>query len=144
MSGPIEKQRIADIGGRLMQTATLMLSVLGALPAAATATDPPAAKEPAPLSVSERKRILGERDRLDLQAAAFKAQGKYAEAIAAAEKMLAINRRVFGDAQNLDTAVRLNNLGLLYVSGGDYAKAEPVCRKSCEIYKTILGERNPL
>jgi CHAT domain-containing protein/Tfp pilus assembly protein PilF len=144
MSGPIEKQSIANIGGRLMQTATLMLSVLGALPAAATATDPPAAKEPAPLSMPMRKRLLDERDRLDRQSAAFQAQGKYAEAIAAAEKVLAIDRRVFGDVQNLDTAVRLNNLGLLYVSAADYAKAEPVCRKSCEIYKTILGETNPL
>ncbi len=64
---------------------------------AALAADPlPAGKAGASADV-ERIRLLAERDRYNKESSDLQNQGKYAEAIVAAEKMLLIERRVFGD-----------------------------------------------
>ena len=41
-------------------------------------------------------------------------------------------------------AESLSGLGFLYFELGDYAKAEPLCRKGLAIRKKALGEMHPL
>src|SRR5690349_21445598 len=49
------------------------------------------------LTPSERRQRLRERDQLEAEAKKLRAANKLAEAIAAGEKMLAIERQLFGD-----------------------------------------------
>ena len=69
-------------------------------------------------------------------------QGKYAEAITAAEKLLVIVEEEKGP-DNQGVGVCLNVLGGLYNSFGDYEKAEKKIKRALEIFKG-LGERYSL
>ena len=42
-----------------------------------------------------------------------------------------------------DYAASLNNLGLMYQSVGDYARAEELTRRATEIWKETLGDKHP-
>ena len=55
---------------------------------------------------------------------------------------LAIRKKVLGE-EHPDTAASLNNLGGLYRSMGDYAKAEPLYSRALEIRKKVFGEKHP-
>jgi CHAT domain-containing protein/Tfp pilus assembly protein PilF len=70
-------------------------------------------------------------------------QGKYAEAIPAAEKLLVIVEEEKGpDHQGV--GVCLNVLGGLYNSFGDYEKAEVKLKRALEIYKKLGVTDSPL
>ncbi len=69
-------------------------------------------------------------------------EGRYAEAVRVAEKVLAARERLFGP-DHPDTATTLNDLGLLYDTMGDYAKAEPLYRRSLAIREKALGPKHP-
>jgi tetratricopeptide (TPR) repeat protein len=60
-------------------------------------------------------------------------QGRYQEAIKIAEKVLAISEKALGP-DHPRVATSLNALALLYYSLGDYAKAEPLYKRSLVIW----------
>ncbi|OHE17304.1 MAG: hypothetical protein A2X96_01750 [Syntrophobacterales bacterium GWC2_56_13] len=69
-------------------------------------------------------------------------QGRYAEAIPYAEKVLTIYEKALG-SEHPGTAASLNNLALLYVNMGAYDKAEPLHRRSLAIKEKVLGPGHP-
>jgi hypothetical protein len=71
----------------------------------------------------EAKAALKERDRLWDQTHKLRAAGKTAEAIAAAEAMLAIERKVLS-AGHADLAVSLDWLAMIYSDREDFAAAK--------------------
>jgi tetratricopeptide (TPR) repeat protein len=68
-------------------------------------------------------------------------EGKFAEAIPLAEKLVALAKRTKGNGDP-DTAASLNTLGQLYRAIGDYAKAEPPLKEALEIRQKVLGQDN--
>jgi CHAT domain-containing protein/Tfp pilus assembly protein PilF len=69
-------------------------------------------------------------------------QGQYAEAIPAAERVVAICEKALGPDHPL-TALALNNLALLYTTMGAYDKAAPLYQRSLAIYEKSLGPDHP-
>jgi CHAT domain-containing protein/Tfp pilus assembly protein PilF len=68
--------------------------------------------------------------------------GKYVEATAIAQRSLAW-REINLSLEHPDTALSLNNLGLLYFSQGLYAKAEPIYQRALAINEKALGRDHP-
>ena len=68
---------------------------------------------------------LQEAEKLNQRVVELYQQGKYAEAIPLAEKVLAIREKVLGK-EHPNVAISLNNLAVLYDSQGNYSKAEPL------------------
>jgi hypothetical protein len=106
----------------------------------ARAEQPPAQKA-ASLSDADRKQLLAERDRFDQESAALQARGKYAEAIGAAEKMLAIERRVFGDVSD-DVAESLGRIGRCHVVREDFAAARKALGERLSIRSKQYGNHD--
>jgi CHAT domain-containing protein len=75
---------------------------------------------------------------LNQQAVQLYKQGKYREAIAIAQRSLAIYEKALG-ADHLDVATSLNNLAALYKSQGNYQAAEPLYKRSLAIREKTLG-----
>jgi CHAT domain-containing protein/Tfp pilus assembly protein PilF len=69
-------------------------------------------------------------------------QGRYSEAIPAAERVVAICEKALGP-EHPDTALALNNLAELYRTMGAYDKAEPLYQRSLAIYEKALGSEHP-
>jgi CHAT domain-containing protein/Tfp pilus assembly protein PilF len=69
-------------------------------------------------------------------------QGRFDEALPAAEDAVRFARRHLGEAHP-DYASTLNNLAELYESKGDYATAEPLLRQALEATRVGLGEAHP-
>jgi CHAT domain-containing protein/Flp pilus assembly protein TadD len=68
-------------------------------------------------------------------------QGKYAEALPLAQRVLEI--RLKSGGKNLDTAGSYNNLSFIYYQLGDYVQAEPLINKVVEIQEEIYGKKHP-
>jgi len=68
-------------------------------------------------------------------------EGKYQDAIPLAEKAVEIARRTRG-LEDLDTAISLNSLGVLYESMGEYTKAEPLIQEALRIRQKVLGSEH--
>ncbi len=85
---------------------------------------------------------LREADTLNQQVVQLNGQGRYAQAIPLAEKVLAICEKALGP-EHPDVATSLNNLAGLYETLGDYAQAEPLLRRSLAIYEKALGPEHP-
>ncbi|MBD2354891.1 tetratricopeptide repeat protein [Tolypothrix sp. FACHB-123] len=94
-----------------------------------------------PLS-AQQSAELAEVERLNEQVTQLYEQGKYSEAIALAEKVLAIGEKVLGK-EHPNVATLLNNLALLYSSQGSYAKAEGLYLRSLAIREQVLGKEHP-
>jgi CHAT domain-containing protein/Tfp pilus assembly protein PilF len=88
------------------------------------------------------RRRLAEAAQLNGRVVQSYQQGKTREAVALAQKVLAIRKEVLGESHP-DYAQGLNNLALLYQVQGEYAKAEPLLRKARDTYKQVFGERHP-
>jgi CHAT domain-containing protein/Tfp pilus assembly protein PilF len=69
-------------------------------------------------------------------------QGRYAEAIPYAEKVLTIYEEGMGREHSAIVKL-LDNLALLYNNIGDYAKAAPLYRRSLAINEKTLGPEHP-
>jgi CHAT domain-containing protein/Tfp pilus assembly protein PilF len=69
-------------------------------------------------------------------------QGRYAEAIPIAEKVLAIYEKAYGP-DHPQVATSLNNLAWLYNALGDYAKAVPLYKRSLAIREKTYGLDHP-
>jgi hypothetical protein len=91
------KGRIAGLHGGLLAMAAWAFSTALMVDAPAATSDAPAADKPAASTVGEHKRLLAKQDQSKQEATALIAQRKYAEAMAAAAKSLALARSLFGE-----------------------------------------------
>ena len=82
----------------------------------------------------EAKAALKERDRLWDQTQKLRAAGKLSEAIAAAEAMLAIDRKVL-PAGHADLAVSLDWLAMIYSDREDFAAAKVARQQALEVLR---------
>jgi CHAT domain-containing protein/Tfp pilus assembly protein PilF len=95
MPSRIKKLGATLVDGQLPLTAVLVLSAFAAL---VTAAEPPVATKSDSLPEAGRKKLLADRDRFQQETTALTTLGKYTEAIAAAERVLTINRDLFGES----------------------------------------------
>ena len=84
---------------------------------------------------------LQEAERLTQQTEKLYAEGRYAEAVPAAERALAIRERALGPLHPL-VAYSLNNLARAHEAKGDYARAEPLYRRALETYEKVPGSES--
>jgi CHAT domain-containing protein len=108
----------------------VLISALAHLPKFATASSQEVSQE--------TKAALKERDRLSDQAQKLRAAGKTAEAIAAAEKKLAIERKVL-PADHEDIVNSLNWLAELRIDQGDWAAAKAARKEVLETLRRRYG-----
>jgi CHAT domain-containing protein/tetratricopeptide (TPR) repeat protein len=102
-------------------------------PAGLLADPPKGVTKPPVLAPAERKKLLAERDSWENKSRTFRGQGKFAEAIAAVEQAMAIERGVFGEVSD-EVAKSLDQIGGYQVDRDDFAGA----RKSFEHMQSIL------
>ncbi|HVK64205.1 MAG TPA: CHAT domain-containing tetratricopeptide repeat protein [Polyangium sp.] len=69
---------------------------------------------------------------------AFYAAGKYGEALAAAQKLVALREQKYGK-EHAKTGSALSDLGGMYLATGDYPKAESLLRRAVEILEASKG-----
>jgi tetratricopeptide (TPR) repeat protein len=79
---------------------------------------------------------------LDRQMQQLIAQDQYDQAIAPAEQALQLTEQYAG-AEDLRTAFRLNDLGLLYKATGRYEQAVPLLRRALAIEEKEFGAEDP-
>ncbi|HEV2970683.1 MAG TPA: CHAT domain-containing tetratricopeptide repeat protein [Pirellulales bacterium] len=94
------------------------------------------------LSAEDRRR-LSDADKRIADGSKLLGEGKYEEAIRAAEEALDTRRKLLGDA-DWKCAEALHLLGRVCIQTGDYARAEKVTREALEIRKRVFGEKHPL
>jgi tetratricopeptide (TPR) repeat protein len=80
--------------------------------------------------------------RLNQEIVRLHGQGRYAEALALAQRSLDLSRRLLGDAHP-DVAQSLNNLAALYQAMGRYAEAEPLYQEALALSRRLLGDEHP-
>jgi len=85
---------------------------------------------------------LAEAQRLNNQVIQDYAAGRYAQAIALAQRVLAIDEQALGP-EHPGTATALNNLAALYKATGAYAKVEPLYQRALAINEKVLGSEHP-
>jgi CHAT domain-containing protein/Tfp pilus assembly protein PilF len=105
----------------------------------ATATPPPAAATAAQLTPAQRQERLKERDRIRQEAKQLYLAGKYDEAIAAAEKSLAIEREVLG-GDHPDAIGSLQNLAILHQAKGDFTGARALGEELLAAKTKLMGK----
>jgi CHAT domain-containing protein/tetratricopeptide (TPR) repeat protein len=86
----------------------------------------------------EQKEKLLERDKYGKEALALEGTGKIAEAIAAAEKMLALERSIFGNVHE-EVAGSLTLLGRLHERQEDFGSAVTVRKEALEVWIKLRG-----
>jgi CHAT domain-containing protein len=94
----------------------------------------------APPTDAQEKR-LQERDRLRQEAAKFEAQGKSAEALAAAGQALAISREVYGNEHD-ETADSLEDLAVLHEDRDDLAAARKAREEALAIRTKLHDDKH--
>src|SRR5262249_55052983 len=99
---------------------------------------PSGGSDPAP-GASDQKQRLQERDRHRQQAEALRKDGKFSDAIAAAQAALAIDREVFGDTHG-EMAGALELLAELHGDGDDWEAAKQARQEVLAIRTKLLGE----
>jgi CHAT domain-containing protein/tetratricopeptide (TPR) repeat protein len=98
---------------------------------------------PATASGSDQQQMsLQEARRLNKEVLLLYSQGRYAEAMPLAQKVLVFNEKELG-SEHTDTASSLNNLALLYKSQGRYADAEPLLKRALAICEKAFGSDHP-
>jgi CHAT domain-containing protein/tetratricopeptide (TPR) repeat protein len=113
---------------RLARCLVVFAALAVALPACADEPD-----------VSRRKERIAERDRLWREAEKLRAEGKLKEAAARGEKMVAIDREVFGNAHR-EVAFSLNWLAEVYQGLEDFAAAQKARRERLEVIGQLYGQ----
>src|SRR5262249_48952974 len=103
------------------------------------AQEPPAAKRTQKLTDEQQKALLAERDAHEKRALELDKKGQPAEAIAAAEKMLAIERRVFGDV-HAEVAGALEWIAERRERREEFDAAERMRGEVLTIRETLLGK----
>jgi len=69
-------------------------------------------------------------------------QGRYAEAVPLAERVLELRRRALGETHP-NVATSLNNLAYLYDAQGLYSEAEPLYKQALKILRDMWGNTHP-
>src|SRR5262249_20623665 len=118
----------------IMKPAWALCLVLLFLVAAVNGQQP---TPPKPLT-PEQQEQLKERDRFEKDAQTCRQAGKFSEAVVAAEKMLAIERAVFGDFHQ-DVAGSFEILAELHESLEDFSAARQSREKVLTIKMKLLG-----
>ena len=85
---------------------------------------------------------LAKAGKLNQQVIQLEKEGKYAQAITLAERVLAIRKKALGN-NHLDVATSLNSLAGLYTKQGKYSEAEPMYEQALSMRKRLLGEQHP-
>jgi CHAT domain-containing protein/Tfp pilus assembly protein PilF len=98
------------------------------------------AQQPAKQLTLKQKEMLKERDRFQKECQARYDEGKLPEAIAAAEKMLAIERSVFGDVHQ-EVVESLDVLAQLHEKRDDFAAAVKRRREILVLQTKLRGEK---
>lgn len=75
---------------------------------------------------------------IDQQVVQLDREGRYAEALPLAIKLLDLCEKLMG-AEDPATALVLDKLARLYDAGGQYPKAEPLFQRALKIFETTLG-----
>jgi CHAT domain-containing protein/Tfp pilus assembly protein PilF len=114
----------------------LVLCMAGWLVAGTAGAEPPVPK-PAPLTKDQQNK-LKERERFEKDARKLQAEGKLPEAIAAAEKKLAIERQVFGDV-HAEVVGSLQLLAELHEAREDFAAARKARQEVLAIQTKLRG-----
>ncbi|MBC7932763.1 MAG: CHAT domain-containing protein [Rubrivivax sp.] len=91
---------------------------------------------------SRQSAELEEASRLNEQALKLSREGKYAEALPLAERILVIRQTNLGHTHP-DVATSLNNIASLFRALGDYARAETLFRSTLALRETNLGPEHP-
>jgi CHAT domain-containing protein/Tfp pilus assembly protein PilF len=94
------------------------------------------------LTPEKRRALEQEASKLNAQAGALNGQGKLPEAIAAAEKALALRRRLHPKGHP-NLAFSLNRLGFLLDARGDLAGAEPLYREALAMRRRLFPQGHP-
>lgn len=81
-------------------------------------------------------------ERMSSQAEGLYQKGSSREAFALMQNVLGVRQRILG-SEHPDTATSLFDLAVLYVSSGEYAKAEPLHREALAIRRKVLGDQHP-
>jgi CHAT domain-containing protein/Tfp pilus assembly protein PilF len=114
----------------------LVLCLAGWLMAGAAGAEPP---EPKPAQLTkEQQEKLKERDRFSTEARKLRSEGKLTEAVAAAEKMLAIERQLLGDVHR-EVVGSLELLAELHEAREDFAAARKARQEMLDIQTKLLG-----
>ena len=95
-----------------------------------------------PPVTSSSQAALDEARRLNRAVAKLFGEGKFQEAIPAAERSLALREQVLGP-MHADVAMSLNSLALLYDAQGAYGKAESLYLRALDIAEKVLGRMHP-
>ena len=90
----------------------------------------------------EQRKLLGEAVLLHQKMEELNRQGKVAEALALARKILDVCRTLFGEKNPL-TAVNLLWVAFLHRRMKDFPAAEPLYQQYAALKKELLGERHP-
>lgn len=88
-------------------------------------------------------RSLDAAERLADEARSRRRAGKYDEALALAERVLAIRERELGPGDHLAVADALHLVALILDNKGAYDKAEPINRRALAIREKLLGPDHP-
>jgi CHAT domain-containing protein/tetratricopeptide (TPR) repeat protein len=120
-----------------LRGAGVLLTLVLALPLGAESVA--TAQTPAPLSEGDRKAWLAERDQLCQEASLLDRQGKLAEAIAAREKMLALETLLFGEAHQ-EVALSWGWLAERDERLEQFDRAKDARREALRIKTQLLGE----
>jgi CHAT domain-containing protein/Tfp pilus assembly protein PilF len=91
---------------------------------------------------SDPEAIITEAEQLDRQVGQLYQEGRYAEAIAAAQQALALREQAL-DPTHPGIATSLNNLAVLYQAQGDYAQAEAYLLRALAIREQSLPAEHP-
>jgi tetratricopeptide (TPR) repeat protein/CHAT domain-containing protein len=89
----------------------------------------------------EQQEKLKERDRYGMETDRLRREGKLVEAVIAAEKMLAIERQVFGDVHE-DVAGSLEQLAEMHEQREDFAAARKARRGQLAVQVKLYGEKD--
>jgi CHAT domain-containing protein/tetratricopeptide (TPR) repeat protein len=116
--------------------APCLIVVAVCLPAGAALAEPPR-----PVPARERREQLQERDRLRAEAERLQQQDKLAEAVTAARKALAIERRAFGDVHE-DVAGSLERLTELYRQQEDFDAARAASKELLSLWVKLYGAKD--
>jgi CHAT domain-containing protein/Tfp pilus assembly protein PilF len=124
-----------------LRLSIFLLGMLATFTGHAVAADPSPPHKAAPLSDADRKKLLAERDRFSEESQKHQLKGESAEAIAAAEKMLDIERKVLGDF-NEDVVGSLERLAQLHASRDEFASARRAQQEVVAIRSKLYGEKD--
>jgi CHAT domain-containing protein/Tfp pilus assembly protein PilF len=116
-----------------------ILCLVGWLVAGAAGAQAPEPK-PAPLT-KEQQDKLKERDQFSKEAQKLRAEGKLTEAVAAAEKRLAVERQVYGDV-HAEVVRSLQFLAQLHEEREDFAAARKARQEVLAIQTKLLGAQH--